>query len=161
VESYREVVANGVLLTTSHDGYLRRRGASPAAMVAHDGSRLDGEDTVSPAGAPESRPGNYAAVSSAPVGEGEPAQRRGVMLVLPNRDVASRPRRRSSWKTACSWPEMTAAPHRPDRDPAGCAARSLGPLELRALDDVPPGDSGQTQSAASRNCRYRKIRQAR
>ena len=33
VESYREVVANGVLLTTSHDGYLRavRRGASPGA----------------------------------------------------------------------------------------------------------------------------------
>ena len=33
VESYREVVANGTLLTTSHDGYLRavRRGASPGA----------------------------------------------------------------------------------------------------------------------------------
>jgi len=26
VESYREVVANGVLLTTSHDGYLGRFG---------------------------------------------------------------------------------------------------------------------------------------
>ena len=33
VESYREVTANGELLTTSHDGYLApiRRGASPRA----------------------------------------------------------------------------------------------------------------------------------
>src|SRR6476620_1878175 len=51
VESYREAVANGVLLTTSHDGYLSRFGVvhRRLLMVAHDGSRLDGEDTVSPA----------------------------------------------------------------------------------------------------------------
>src|SRR2546421_9263952 len=51
VESYREAVANGVLLTTSHDGYLARFGVlhRRVLMVAHDGSRLDGEDTVAPA----------------------------------------------------------------------------------------------------------------
>ena len=51
VESYREVVANGVLLTTSHDGYLARFGLvhRRVLMAAHDGTRLDGEDTLSPA----------------------------------------------------------------------------------------------------------------
>src|SRR5260370_18045571 len=51
VESYREVVANGVLLTTSHDGYLARFGVvhRRVLMVAQDGSRLDGEDPRSPA----------------------------------------------------------------------------------------------------------------
>src|SRR3979409_988309 len=51
VESYREAVAGGMLLTTSHDGYLARCGVvhRRVLMVAHDGSRLDGEDTVSPA----------------------------------------------------------------------------------------------------------------
>ena len=51
VESYREVVANGELLTTSHDGYLARFGVvhRRVLMAAQDGSRLDGEDTLSPA----------------------------------------------------------------------------------------------------------------
>src|SRR2546430_12326078 len=51
VESYREAVANGVLLTTSHAGYLARFGAvhRPVLLIAPDGSRLDGEDTVAPA----------------------------------------------------------------------------------------------------------------
>ena len=42
VESYRETVANGVLLTTSHDGYLARFGVvhRRVLMVAQDGSRL-------------------------------------------------------------------------------------------------------------------------
>ena len=50
VESYREAVANGVLLTTSHDGYLARFGVvhRRVLMVAQDGSRIDGEDTLSP-----------------------------------------------------------------------------------------------------------------
>src|SRR4030088_2631247 len=49
--SHREGVGKGVLLTTSHDGYLARFGGMhrPVLMVALDGSRLDGEDTVSPA----------------------------------------------------------------------------------------------------------------
>src|SRR5262249_15371614 len=51
VESDRETVENGVLLTTWHDGYLERFGVvhHRVLMPAHDGSRLDGEDTVSPA----------------------------------------------------------------------------------------------------------------
>src|SRR2546428_6289440 len=50
VESYREVVPNGELLTTSHDGYLGRFGVvhRRVLMAAQDGSRLDGEDTLSP-----------------------------------------------------------------------------------------------------------------
>jgi uncharacterized heparinase superfamily protein len=93
VESYREVVANGVLLTTSHDGYLARFGVvhHRVLMVAHDGSRLDGEDTLSPA--PGSRirsnEADYAlrfhlhpAVKASRLSDA-----RGVMLVLPNRDV--------------------------------------------------------------------------
>src|SRR5437870_9316 len=93
VESYREVVANGVLLTTSHDGYLSRFGMvhRRLLMVAHDGSRLDGEDTVSPA--PGARikatETDYAlrfhlhpSVKASRHSDG-----RGVMLVLPNRDV--------------------------------------------------------------------------
>jgi uncharacterized heparinase superfamily protein len=93
VESYREVVANGVLLTTSHDGYLSRFGVvhRRVVMVAHDGSRLDGEDTVSPA--PGARikgtDTDYAlrfhlhpSVKASRLSDA-----RGVMLVLPNRDV--------------------------------------------------------------------------
>jgi uncharacterized heparinase superfamily protein len=93
VESYREVVANGVLLTTSHDGYLSRFGVAHRRllMVAHDGSRLDGEDTVSPA--PGARikgtETDYAlrfhlhpSVKASRLSDA-----RGVMLVLPNRDV--------------------------------------------------------------------------
>jgi uncharacterized heparinase superfamily protein len=93
VESYREVVSNGVLLTTSHDGYLARFGVvhRRVLMVAHDGSRLDGEDTVSPA--PGARiKGNetdyalrfhlHPAVKASRLSDA-----RGVMLVLPNRDV--------------------------------------------------------------------------
>ena len=93
VESYREVVANGVLLTTSHDGYLARFGVvhRRVLMAAHDGSRLDGEDTVSPA--PGARiKGNetdyavrfhlHPAVKASRLSDA-----RGVMLVLPNRDV--------------------------------------------------------------------------
>ena len=93
VESYREVVANGELLTTSHDGYLPRFGVMHrrVLMVAHDGSRLDGEDTLSPA--PGARikghDTDYAlrfhlhpSVKASRLSDA-----RGVMLVLPNRDV--------------------------------------------------------------------------
>ena len=93
VESYREAVANGVLLTTSHDGYLARFGVMHrrVLMMAQDGSRLDGEDTLSPA--PGSRikgtETDYAlrfhlhpSVKASRLSDG-----RGVMLVLPTRDV--------------------------------------------------------------------------
>jgi uncharacterized heparinase superfamily protein len=93
VESYREVVADGTLLTTSHDGYLPRFGVTHrrVLMAAHDGSRLDGEDTVSPV--PGARikgtETDYAlrfhlhpSVKASRLSDA-----RGVMLVLPNRDV--------------------------------------------------------------------------
>jgi uncharacterized heparinase superfamily protein len=93
VESYREVLDNGVLLTTSHDGYLSRFGVlhRRALMAVHDGSRLDGEDTVSPA------PGGR--IKGAETGfalrfhlhptvkASRLSDARGVMLVLPNREV--------------------------------------------------------------------------
>ena len=48
VESFREAVTNGMLLTASHDGYLAKFGVvhQRVLMVAHDGTRLDGEDTL-------------------------------------------------------------------------------------------------------------------
>src|SRR5438132_409611 len=51
VESYREAVADGDLLTTSHDGYLAKFGVvhRRVLMISQDGGRLDGEDTISPA----------------------------------------------------------------------------------------------------------------
>src|SRR3979411_2142516 len=93
VESYREVVANGVLLTTSHDGYLGRFGVvhRRVLMVAHDGSRLDGEDTVSPEpGARIKGHETHYAVRfhlHPAVKASRLSDARGVMLVLPNRDV--------------------------------------------------------------------------
>jgi uncharacterized heparinase superfamily protein len=93
VESYREAVANGMLLTTSHDGYLDRFGITHrrVLMLAPDGRRLDGEDTVSLA--PDARikanETDYAlrfhlhpSVKASRLSDA-----RGVMLVLPNRDV--------------------------------------------------------------------------
>jgi uncharacterized heparinase superfamily protein len=93
VESYREVVANGVLLTTSHDGYLPRFGVvhRRVLMVAHDGTRLDGEDTVAPA--PGARTKGHETDYAVrfhlhpSVKASRLSDARGVMLVLPNRDV--------------------------------------------------------------------------
>jgi uncharacterized heparinase superfamily protein len=93
VESYREVVASGVLLTTSHDGYMPRFGVMHrrVLMVAHDGTRLDGEDTVAPA--PGARiKGNETDYAvrfhlHPSVKASRLSDARGVMLVLPNRDV--------------------------------------------------------------------------
>jgi uncharacterized heparinase superfamily protein len=93
VESYRETVGDGVLLTTSHDGYLGRFGVvhRRVLMIAQDGSRLDGEDTLSTA--PGSRIKGaetdyvlrfhlHPLVKASQLSDG-----RGVMLVLANRDV--------------------------------------------------------------------------
>jgi len=93
VESHREVVANGELLTTSHDGYLARFGVvhRRVLMAAHDGSRLDGEDTLSPApGARMKATDNDYALRfhlHPSVKASRLSDARGVMLVLPNRDV--------------------------------------------------------------------------
>jgi uncharacterized heparinase superfamily protein len=93
VESFREATAGGVLLTTSHDGYLARFGVihRRILMLAQDGTRLDGEDSVSPAPGGRFR-GNdtdyairfhlHPSVKASRLSDA-----RGVMLVLPNRDV--------------------------------------------------------------------------
>jgi uncharacterized heparinase superfamily protein len=93
VENFREVVANGELLTTSHDGYVARFGLihRRVLMASPDGTRLDGEDTISPA--PNARVRNnetdyalrfhlHPLVKASRLSDA-----RGVMLVLPNRDV--------------------------------------------------------------------------
>jgi uncharacterized heparinase superfamily protein len=93
VDNFREAVAGGVLLTTSQDGYLARFGVihRRVLMLAQDGSRLDGEDSVSPApgGRIRGTESDYAlrfhlhpAVKASRLSDA-----RGVMLVLPNRDV--------------------------------------------------------------------------
>jgi uncharacterized heparinase superfamily protein len=93
VDNLREVVEGGTLLTTSHDGYLARYGVihRRILMLAQDGTRLDGEDSVSPApgGRFRGNDGDYAlrfhlhpSVKASRLSDA-----RGVMLVLPNRDV--------------------------------------------------------------------------
>jgi uncharacterized heparinase superfamily protein len=93
VENFREVVTNGELLTTSHDGYLPRFGVihRRVVMVSPDGTKLDGEDTVSPAQGGRLKGNNpsyalrfhlHPSVKASRLSDG-----RGVMLVLPNRDV--------------------------------------------------------------------------
>ena len=93
VESFREAVTNGMLLTASHDGYLSKFGVihQRVLMVAHDGTRLDGEDTLTPApgGRIKGSDTDYAlrfhlhpSVKASRLSDA-----RGVMLVLPNRDV--------------------------------------------------------------------------
>src|SRR6195952_5282739 len=93
VESFREAVTNGNLLTASHDGYLAKFGAihQRVLMAAQDGTRLDGEDTLNPApgGRIKGNETDYAlrfhlhpSVKASRLSDA-----RGVMLVLPNRDV--------------------------------------------------------------------------
>ena len=93
VESYREAVDKGELLTTSHDGYLAQFGLihRRVLMMSQDGTRLDGEDTLAPApgGRMKGSQNDYAlrfhlhpSVKASRLSDA-----RGVMLVLPNRDV--------------------------------------------------------------------------
>jgi uncharacterized heparinase superfamily protein len=93
VENRREEVAGGVLLTTSHDGYRDRFGVlhQRVVMVKHDGSRVDGEDTLTPAqgGRHRAAHADYAvrfhlhpSIKASRLNDA-----RGVMLVLPNREV--------------------------------------------------------------------------
>ena len=93
VETYRESLQNGMLLTASHDGYLQRFGIvhRRAIMLSSDGNRVAGEDAI-----------EIAQGAQHEIGDGDYAIRfhlhpsikasrlsdaRGVMLVLPNRDV--------------------------------------------------------------------------
>ncbi len=93
VESYRETTTGGTLLTASHDGYLHRFGVMHrrVLMVAEDGLRLDGEDTVSPPQGARIRGGNADFALRFHLHPSIKASRlsdaRSVMLVLPNREV--------------------------------------------------------------------------
>jgi uncharacterized heparinase superfamily protein len=93
IESYREAVDKGELLTTSHDGYLARFGLihRRVLMMAQDGARLDGEDALAPAPGGRMKGGqtDYAlrfhlhpSVKASRLSDAH-----GVMLVLPNREV--------------------------------------------------------------------------
>nr|WP_249137337.1 heparinase II/III family protein [Bradyrhizobium tropiciagri] len=93
VESYREAIPDGDVLTASHDGYLSRFGVihRRVLMISQDGTRLEGEDQLTPA------PGGRIKGSEADfalrfhlhpsVKASRLSDARGVMLVLPNRDV--------------------------------------------------------------------------
>jgi uncharacterized heparinase superfamily protein len=87
------VIDNGVLLTTSHDGYLDKFGVvhRRVLMLAHDGARLDGEDSLTPAPGARIKGTNTDYALRFHLHPSVKASRlsdaRGVMLVLPNRDV--------------------------------------------------------------------------
>ncbi|MBR0935242.1 heparinase II/III family protein [Bradyrhizobium jicamae] len=92
VESHREAIPDGDMLTTSHDGYLSRFGIihRRVLMISQDGTRLEGADSPSPA--PGGRiKGDADFVLRFHLHPSVKASRlsdaRGVMLVLPNRDV--------------------------------------------------------------------------
>jgi uncharacterized heparinase superfamily protein len=93
VESYRETTSGGTLLTASHDGYLHRFGVihRRVLMVADDGLRLDGEDTVSPPQGGRIRGASADFALRFHLHPSIKASRlsdaRSVMLVLPNREV--------------------------------------------------------------------------
>jgi uncharacterized heparinase superfamily protein len=93
VETYREILPEGVLLNSSHDGYAQRFGIlhRRAVMLFNDGSRIDGEDAIEliQGYAGKLGTGDYAirfhlhpSVKASRLSDA-----RGVMLVLPNRDV--------------------------------------------------------------------------
>jgi len=93
VESYRDVMQDGILLATSHDGYLPRFRAihRRVLLIAHDGSRLDGEDTLAPPQNGRIKGGGADFALRFHLHPTVKANRlldaRSVMLVLPNHDV--------------------------------------------------------------------------
>ncbi len=93
VETERDMLDDGILLTTSHDGYAARFGVvhQRVLMAAADGSRFDGEDLLlRPRGGRGRRQDDdyvvrfhlHPAVKASRLNDA-----RGVMLVLPNREV--------------------------------------------------------------------------
>ncbi len=91
VESKRGETATGTMLIASHDGYLKRLGwiHQRTLIAADDGARLDGEDMLSPASERRSTAIDYAVRFHLhpQVKASRLSDARGVMLVLPNRDV--------------------------------------------------------------------------
>jgi uncharacterized heparinase superfamily protein len=93
VENLREVITDSTALSTSHNGYAAKFGLIHRRILvaANDGTRLEGEDTVTPAQGARLRGGGsdymlrfhlHPAVKASPLSDG-----RGAMLVLPNREV--------------------------------------------------------------------------
>lgn len=92
VESYREVDAEGTILTMSHDGYRKAFGFVHRRVlsVAADGSRVDGEDTLAKEPGSAFRGADDYAIRfhlHPSVKVNRLRDGRGAMLVLPNRDV--------------------------------------------------------------------------
>jgi uncharacterized heparinase superfamily protein len=93
VENFREIGADGSLLTTSHDGYLSRFNLIHRRVLklAADGSRLEGEDTLAPAHGGRIKGGESDYAVRFHLHPAVKANRlddaRGVMLVLPSREV--------------------------------------------------------------------------
>ena len=93
VRSEREELNKGVLLSTAHDGYAARFGIihQRALMASPDGTRLDGEDTLIRAEGSRRRGDDDDYVLRFHLHPSVKASRlndaRGVMLVLPNREV--------------------------------------------------------------------------
>jgi uncharacterized heparinase superfamily protein len=93
VEAYREVDASGTTLTTAHDGYLSRFNIIHRRVltIAADGSRLDGEDTLSPPSGGRIKGGEADYALRFHLHPAVKANRlddaRGVVLVLPSREV--------------------------------------------------------------------------
>jgi len=93
VGAFREATEDGVLLTTSHDGYAKQFGVvhQRLMMLSEDGGRLEGEDVLLNASvsAPRNKPDDYLvrfhlhpSIKASRLSDAH-----GVMLVLPNRDV--------------------------------------------------------------------------
>lgn len=94
VESKREQVDGGLLLTSSHDGYLSRFSVTHrrTLMVSDDGSHVDGEDTLlSGTGGSRIRGADTDYALRFHLHPGVKASRtadgRGAMLILPNREI--------------------------------------------------------------------------
>lgn len=93
VENYREAVSDGDMLTASHDGYLSRFGVihRRALVLSRDGMHLEGEDTLTPGANGRIKGGDADFALRFHLHPSVKASRlsdaRGVMLVLPNRDV--------------------------------------------------------------------------
>lgn len=92
VDVEREAISNGTLLTASHDGYVPQFGMvhRRVLMVSSDGTRIDGEDTLaSTTNRIKTGTDDFAlrfhlhpSVKASRLSDAK-----GVMLVLPNRDV--------------------------------------------------------------------------
>ena len=143
VETYREAVQNGVVLTASHDGYLQRFGilhrrahhaVRPTATASP--ARTSIEIAQAPARARRRRLRDP--LSPASVGEGEPPERRarGDAGAAQPRRVDVRGPRRQGRPRGQRVPGRTGrpAPDRADRDPPERAAGAERAVELHPLE---------------------------